>query len=290
MIAELAERQHGVVSRRQLLAAGVSDEVITARVATRRLYRLHDGVFSLTRHPGQRGLFMAAHLAARGLVSHRSALTLWDLRAGSGAVDVTIPYGRRAARRGIRIHDTRRLDPADRARVHGIPCTNWPRTIIDFAARAQEADLRAVLERTQVLRLFDAKTMCDALDRAPGKRGTGTLRAVLALVRDDPPPSRSDFERLFLGVIEAAGLPRPVVNGIVCGHEVDFHWPHARLIVEADGRATHDTAIAFERDRRRDLELKLAHWEVIRITWRQLRDEPERIVALLRARLGGLGL
>jgi very-short-patch-repair endonuclease len=74
----------------------------------------------------------------------------------------------------------------------------------------------------------------------------------------------------------------------VHGYEVDFHWPAAKLIVETDGARTHATAIAFERDRQRDLDLKLAGWEVIRITWRQLRDQPERVVALLRAKLGGL--
>ena len=72
------------------------------------------------------------------------------------------------------------------------------------------------------------------------------------------------------------------------GYEVDFHWPDARLIVETDGREAHDNPFAFERDRQRDLDLKLAGWEVIRITWRQLRDEPERITRLLRAKLGGV--
>ena len=72
------------------------------------------------------------------------------------------------------------------------------------------------------------------------------------------------------------------------GYEVDFHWPDARLIVETDGRTTHDNPFAFERDHQRDLELKLAGWEVIRITWRQLRDEPDRVTALLRTHLGGI--
>lgn len=91
-------------------------------------------------------------------------------------------------------------------------------------------------------------------------------------------------------MVEDAGLPTPITNATVLGREVDFHWPEARLIVETDGRETHDTAVAFERDRRRDLDLKLAGWEVIRITWRQLHEEPERLLALLRAKLGGLGL
>ncbi len=286
MIAELAEAQHGVVARRQLIAVGVTDEMIRTRVATRRFYRLHDGVFSLTRHPGQLGLFMAARLASAGLVSDRSALALWDLRAQtSGPVHVTVRHGRNVTRSGIRRHVSRTLTPADIAVVQGIRCTNWPRTLVDVAGTLQADDLRGLLERTQILKLFDASALTDALDRAHGKPGTGPLRRLLTELDDDAPATRNTFERRFLQLIKDASLPRPITNGLVCGHEVDFHWPDAKLIVETDGRETHATPFAFERDRQRDLDLKLAGWEVIRITWRQLRDEPERVVALLRANL-----
>jgi very-short-patch-repair endonuclease len=76
-------------------------------------------------------------------------------------------------------------------------------------------------------------------------------------------------------------LPLPVVNAIVAGHEVDFHWPAYRLVVETDGGGTHTTAIAFERDRRRDLHLELAGWHVIRLSWRQVLEQPESVIALL---------
>ncbi len=290
MIAELADSQHGVVSRKQLLAAGVSDEMIRTRVATRRLFRMHDGVFSLTRHPGQCGLFMAAVLASQsGRVSHRSALALWDLRAqSSGPVHVTIPRGRSVARAGIRTHVVRNLEDPDLAVIDGIPCTSWPRTLIDVASSVQTDDMRRLLERTQILRLFDADALTDALDRARGKRGTGTLRHVLQELDDDVPPTRSELERRFLQLLRDASLPSPITNGLVLGYEVDFHWPDAKLIVETDGRTTHDNPFAWERDHQRDFDLSLAEWIVIRITWRQLRDEPERVVALLRAKLGGL--
>ena len=77
----------------------------------------------------------------------------------------------------------------------------------------------------------------------------------------------------------------PVVNAHVGVHQVDFHWPAHRLIVETDGRATHDTPHQFEEDRRRDLELTLAGWHVIRVGWRQVVHEPGRVAALLRSRL-----
>jgi very-short-patch-repair endonuclease len=66
---------------------------------------------------------------------------------------------------------------------------------------------------------------------------------------------------------------------------VDCAWDAARLVVELDGRAVHGTARAFEEDRERDRLLAGAGWRVVRLTWRQLRDEPESILAELRGLL-----
>jgi hypothetical protein len=290
VIAELAERQHGVMSRAQLLAAGVSDDMIGRRLAWKRVERLHAGVFGLPTI-GERGRFMAAVLAAGdgAVLSHRSAGALWDLRSQSWTrVDVTAP--RRGVRGGpgLRLHTTRSLHPADVTELDGIPCTTVPRTLIDLAGHLTPHDLNRLLERTLILRVFDKRAFDDALARANGRRGAGTLRRLIDELADQPPPTRSELERRFLELIQSASLPSPVVNGVVCGHEVDFHWPDARLIVETDGAETHDTPSAFHTDRGRDLDLELADWHVIRITWRQLRDQPERIVALLRRRLGPL--
>src|SRR4051794_34973824 len=91
---------------------------------------------------------------------------------------------------------------------------------------------------------------------------------------------------MFLALIDAAGIPRPEVNAIVEGFEVDAVWRDTRLTVELDGRDTHGTAAAFERDRERDRALQVAGWRPIRITYRQLRDTPQAVVRdvrLLRA-------
>ena len=98
------------------------------------------------------------------------------------------------------------------------------------------------------------------------------------------PPVRSELERRFLELVRRGRHPSPVVNARIAGHEVDFHWPAQRLIVETDGRATHDTATAFEHDRARDLDLHLAGWQVVRLTWSQVTRQPYRVAALLRAR------
>jgi very-short-patch-repair endonuclease len=82
------------------------------------------------------------------------------------------------------------------------------------------------------------------------------------------------------------------VNGAVALSEItieaDAVWPDAKLIVELDGRQAHLTMSAFEADRERDRAAALAGWTVIRVTWRQLTEQRQRLIRdlkrLLRAR------
>jgi very-short-patch-repair endonuclease len=96
---------------------------------------------------------------------------------------------------------------------------------------------------------------------------------------------RSAAEERLVGLVRAAGIPRPDHNVRVGPYELDVVWQGARLAVEIDGFAYHSSRAAFERDRRRDAELAAAGWNVIRVTWRQLLDEPEAVVARLAAAL-----
>ena len=128
--------------------------------------------------------------------------------------------------------------------------------------------------------------MAEALERAPGRQGIANLRRELAGLLPQLPFTRSELERRFLKLVRTAGLLEPVVHRHSESHRVDFHWPAARLVVETDGRGIHDNPHAFEEDRRRDLDLELAGIHVIRLSWRQIDEEPERIARLLAARLG----
>jgi very-short-patch-repair endonuclease len=94
--------------------------------------------------------------------------------------------------------------------------------------------------------------------------------------------TRSEMERRFLRMCERAGLPQPEVNVAVNAGDVrltpDFLWRDAGLIVEADSRRYHDTASAFQLDRRREQRLQLAGWRVSHCTWEQIDSEP-RVLA-----------
>jgi very-short-patch-repair endonuclease len=183
------------------------------------------------------------------------------------------------------VHVTCSLAASETTVAESIPCTTVARTLVDLASVLDHRRLRRALERSVELRSFDRAGLDAALARARGRRGIGVLRGLLAGLPDEPAPARNELERRFLELVRQEGLTMPVVNAHVGIHQVDFHWPHRRLIIETDGRATHDTAHQFEEDRRRDLELTLAGWHVVRVGWRQVIHRPRLVATLLRTSL-----
>jgi len=293
VIGELAARQYRVVARRQLLAAGLGAEAIRHRVETGRLYVLVRGVYAVgVPRVGRRGRWVAATIACGGeaVLSHGSAAThLGLLGAAPGPIEVTVPGLNSRRRRGILVHATRSLPRAEVVRWQAIPCTSVERTLVDLAASEPLARLERAVEQAFALHLLGRTRMAEALARGGGRRGVGALGGLVAGLLDDIPLTRSELERRFLRLVHDAGLPTPDVNRRREGHRVDFQWPARRLVVETDGRATHDTPYGFHRDRARDLDLELAGWHVIRLSWKQVLGEPERVVALLRARVARSG-
>lgn len=290
----LASRQHRVLARRQLLAAGLTSEAIRHRLAADRLFRVHRGVYAVG-VPGidARGRFLAAVLACGDdtVLSHRSLAThVRLLPHGAGPVEVTVPCSTAKRRRGIVVHATRSLPRAEVTRVLGIPCTTVERALIDLAGTEDAATLERAVEQAFALNLLGRTRMREALARANGRRGSARLRRLLAGLVEGLPWTRSELERRFLRLVRDAGLPAPVVNRHREGHRVDFAWPQADLVVETDGRATHDNPYAFHNDRARDLDLELAGWHVVRLTWSQVVDEPQRVGEVLRRRSRALAV
>jgi very-short-patch-repair endonuclease len=270
-----------------LAAAGLSRGAVARRVADGRLRRLHCGVFLVGPLPVARTREMAAVLACgeSSVVSHRAAAAMWGIRQPRhGDVDVTVTARHPRDKRGVRVHRTRHLDPQDVTRREGVPITTAARTLLDLACTVDGRELARALEEAEVQRLVTRRRLTEMLARHRGHRGAKTLRAALARY-DTPAFTRSEAERRMLALIRAARLPAPGANVHVNGHEVDLLWPEQRLIVEVDGFAFHSTRHAFERDRTRDAQLQAAGYRVLRVTWRQIQDEPEALIATLAASL-----
>jgi hypothetical protein len=285
--SELAGRQHGVISIRQLERLGYSRDAAAKAVASGRLHRLWRGVYAVGHTDlSPQGRCLAAVLACApgAVLSHGSAAWLWGLyRHRPGTIDVTAPT-RRHRKPPIRLHYAR-LHDDERALRERIPVTSVSRLLLDLAATLTDARLESLLERCEELGLFDLGEIDATLARAGGHHGAGRLRRSLAIYRPDPAFTRSRMERRFLELVIDSGLPRPATNFNVAGLELDAYWDAERFAVELDVYETHGTRAAFERDRRREEELLLAGIESIRITGPRLKHEPQQVMERLARHL-----
>lgn len=287
-IAALAGRQHGVVSRQQLRMLGLTDREISLRAERGSLQPLFHATFAVGhRVITRQGWMLAAVLACdEGTVlSHQSAAELsglWDTQLPVMHVIPPDWSGRKID--GIRWHRVRLPLPDEIDVQHGIPCTTVSRTLVDMAGSAGWSSMRRLVEQAAVLRMLDVEEI-DRILSLGRRRGAPRLRTILAPwreTREKSPVVRSRLEARLLPRLIEEGLPSPRTNVKlrVDGHrfEIDLLWDEQRLAIETDGEETHGTRVAFQRDRKRDQILTAAGYRTARITWAQVRDEPNAVV------------
>jgi very-short-patch-repair endonuclease len=259
-VAEIASRQHGIVTAAQLREVGIDKSAATRRHSAGRLHRLHRGVYTVGhRAPSHHARWMAAVLACGedAVLSHHSAAALWELlRPLDGPVHVSVPTtAGLKPRRGIHIHRCPSLSDPLTTRRHNIPVTTIQRTIDDLEGTVPPDLLRRARRQAELKRV--------RLEGSDGRR------------------LRSGLEEDFLALFVEHRLP-PVETNVKLGRwEVDFLWRRQRLVVETDCFTYHRGAIAFEDDHARELDLHQLGFKVLRFTDKQLEDEPERVVAIV---------
>ena len=297
-VAELARRQHGVVTRAQMVHLGLSQDVIDAWARNGRIHRVTRGVYA----PGRasldpRGRIHAAVLAcgAGTIASHRSAAYLLGIGERSPLVVDVIPANRGGRSiDGIKAHLVPFPGRTEWGYVHGIPVTSVARTIVDLAGTYGEEQLGQAVERAATERLLDIARIDAILAASPRRHGTPCLRRVLSPWRPVAETAkfatfRSLFEAKLLPLVAAAGLPLPRFNAPVQTAErvleVDLLWEQARFVVEADSRKHHGIEVAFERDHRRARELIAAGYGFLGVTWREVEQEAHMVFAVIRQEL-----
>lgn len=284
----LADRQYGVVSRTQLLAMGLSSDVVDRAVRSGRLRPVFRGVYAVGHTALRReGWWMAGKLAAGdgATLSHRSAAMLWGLLTGPVLPVELIGTGERGRKLTGVVAHRMRLDPTEIVIRDGLRVTTPARTIVDLAPVLARRSLRETVERAQDLHRFRPVEIRAILDRDPGRPGTRPLSDLLALLQPDADKARSHLERIFLALVRRARLPRPAVNEVIGGRSRDFVWPKERLVVETDGYRYHSSKGAQRRDRRRDRELTALGWRPVRFTYEEVAFEPGEVARELAALL-----
>ena len=283
-LAELAARQHGVISRAQLTRLGLSGSGIDNRVARGTLHIIHRGVYAVG-HPAVApdGLRMAAVLAcgADAALSHVSAGALLEVRETVSVLhDVTAPT--RGRRPGLRVHRAT-LDPRDVTTVRGIPVTAPARTLIDLADVLEPQAVARAFEEAVRRNLLTATDMVEALKRHPGRRALPLLTAQLEHHLPGIQRTRSELEKAFVRLVAEHDIhPRPAINAHTDGYEVDALWPAHRLAVELDSLEFHRTRAAMRRDYDKALALTNAGLHVVRLDWEQVTTGAARTARTLQ--------
>ena len=281
-IAALARKQHGYVTRGQLLAVGLGPEAIKYRIGIGRLIPVYAGVYAVGHLPVAPEARAHAAVLACGdgaVLSHGSAASLWKY-----AKHWTMPHeviaASRRRRPGIKVHRATPLTRRDVTRQLGVPVTSPARTVFDMTPGLKtDAALRRFVNDARLTYTFHLSDLGELLARHPRHPATKRLAPFLDARGG---PTRSEFEDAFAAFARTYGLPAPVTNTTLLGYEVDALFPEHRLIVELDGAEFHLDRATFESDRDRDAELLAAGYVTVRISWERLKAQPAREAARLR--------
>jgi very-short-patch-repair endonuclease len=275
-----------VVSRRQLLELGHARATISVWEKDGKLHRIHRGVYAVGHEAlSWQGRLQAAVLANEPAVaSHITAAWIWGLlRTRPGTFHLTAPTRRHRKERVV-VHFAR-LETDDVTMVDGIPVTSPGRTVLDLAPGKSWRDLGRFLRSLDDDELLDRRRVEALLSRTAGHRGNAKLAGALRVYKPETATLRSDLEKRFRDLVLAAGLPRPQMNALVGGYELDAYWEAEGFAVELDVYATHGSPRSFEADRERADDLLLAGIELIRVTDVRLAREPRETIARVAAHL-----
>lgn len=281
IIAGLASRSHGVVTRGELRAAGITKAEIEHRLRTGALLREHLAVFRVGhRAPSVEARYLAAVRACGegAALSGRAAAYLYGLIAGPEPVpDVSAPRQRRLP--GLRTRHVRALDGREVTSWRGIPITTVARTLVDIAGDLSSYQLGRACHEAGVKYGTTPREVAAALERRPNAPGAGRLRRIS---HGDAPIVLSKLERRFQSLLREHGLPLPATNRRVGGRRVDCRWEEPPLTVELDRYRYHRSRHAWEQDRRREREARARGDDFRRYTYGDVYEEPTAMLAELR--------
>jgi predicted transcriptional regulator of viral defense system len=275
-VARVAGRQFGRISRAQLRDIGVSDVTVRGWCDQGYLHRVLPRVYAV----GHRGKTTEADLATALLYAGPGAMLSHVTAAWWVGLAVSKPYmihvsTPRACQSipGVRIHPRRRLK---RDWHKDLPVTEFPQTMLDYAATASLTNVRAALARADFGGELNVAAIEPVLKR--GSRGSTRLREALKRHQPMLAQARSGLEVQLFELCKSANFPLPELNAEVAGWPVDALWRKERIAVELDGPGNHRTPAQIRRDRRKEFELRKLNFIVPRYSDEQMDHQPHQVI------------
>ena len=280
MLDDYLRRHDGVVTLEHARRAGLTKQAVHRRVRSGHWRQCSRGVYFVDDRPFTDAARVrvavwsyGGRAAASGLAA---AFWLGQTKFAPEVVEVTVPrnsHGRIHPGSRVRRRDLRAADLTER---RGLLVTCPALTLVEAAVRKPGAAriMDAALQRDARLR-----DLWTAHLRNKGRYGSPAARRLLRAAADG---ARSEAERLFLRLLRQAGITGWRTNCPVGGYRVDVGFPAAKVAVEIDGLAFHSDAEDFQIDRERQNAIALCGWQVLRFTWLDLTEYPDRTMAVLR--------
>jgi very-short-patch-repair endonuclease len=290
-ISDLAQRQHGVFTARQVNGVGGQHHQVQYRVSTGDWLVLERGVYALASAPPTwRRQVMAAILGKRQAIA--SGLTAGSLHNIPSCrrlrPEITIPTSGNVSSSLATVRRRSDFDSIDKTLVAGIPAMSVAETLFDLAKRWPMPVLEGAVDHCLVRGAVEAADMQRVLDRVEGSRlkGIKRFRDCVYGIDSGYVPTESELERMLLRALDDPRVPHidrqvRLAWWQLLPHRIDAVIEVWKLILEADGRTFHTKRIDFERDRQRD-NLAVAHgYRVMRFTYRALVSDPDAVLALV---------
>jgi very-short-patch-repair endonuclease len=287
-ISAIAAKQRGRVRRRQLLGAGITKAMIRTRLNSGYLTPVHNGVYVVGHTaPVPLGDETAALLAVGddAALSHVTAGVLYEvLRVRDGTpIHVTSPHPR-LQRKGIVVHRSRTLTPADVTVKDGLPITSVARTLLDIAEMLPVRETEWALDEALGRKLVTLREIRDLIARSGGRRGAGILKRLIEWRTSDG-SSRTKWERIAAKAFTSAGLVPFEQNVWHLGYQHDFFWRGPGVTLEIDGFPWHSLKSRVERDLEKSAACKRAGLDPNRVTNTEVETNIVAVVALVATRL-----
>lgn len=295
LVSRLAGDQAGVVARAQLLEHDVPGTAIESWIRCGRLLQIHRGVYAFGHAAlSFEGRCMAAVLAVGGdaVVTGAAAGYLRGVeRRAPAMVEVTTTRHVRCDHDGVAVLRVRRLPAADRDRLGPVPIGSVARMLVDRARTASSTELADVMHECEYRRILDVRALeaCARRHRTRSGPGPRRMQQALALHHSGSAGTQSAFERRVLGKLLDAGAPMPSITPsieLADGRRIrpDLLFERERLVVEVDGRRSHDRRRTRVRDARKEEDLRELGYVVVRVRDRELPADVCTVLATLRAR------
>ncbi len=280
MLEEFLRRHDGVITLAQARSAGLTKQAVSRRVTAGKWLRCSRRVYFADDRDFTDAARVRAAVWGYGdrAVGSGLAAAWWHglTRFAPDIVEVTVPRDSNGRCHDGSVVRRRDLNPADVVEHNGLRVTAPALTIVEAAVRRGGGAklMDAALQRDAELR-----DLWRAHLRNKGRYGSPAARRLLQAAADG---ARSQAERLLLKLLRAARIDGWQANYRVGGYTIDVAFAAQRVAIEVDGWAYHSQAAEFQIDRERQNDIALLGWQVLRFTWLDLTEHPQRVLRIIR--------